>query len=299
MRRGERSALSSGGRGSWCRAPERARGAWRSSGADARRELAAAPGWMRTQGEEPIEAAWRELKEETGLGESDVDRPCRVPGVGRLRVAGGRASRCTAATASGAVRSSSGSCSTHYDADDRADARRQRVRRLAMGRAGVADRPRGRVATARLPAGAWERCERLSSRSGRRSNTCAATHRWPRPSAAAHARRCRRSGPPRRPRQAALRRLVEQDRLTECDLLGPARHGQDHAGAGRCRQHQAGLRTDERGQRRRQGRARRDRAGPAAHRRARARHDPVPRRDPPLQQGAAGRVCCRRSRTAR
>ena len=78
------------------------------------------------------------------------------------------------------------------------------------------------------------------------------------------------------------------------DLLGPARHRQDHAGAGGRRQHQTGLRTDERRQCRDQGCARRDRAGPPANRRARQGHDPVPRRDPPVQQGAAGRTAARR-----
>ena len=37
-----------------------------------------------------------------------------------------------------------------------------------------------------------------------------------------------------------LRRLVEQDRLTQRDLLGSARHRQDHAGAGGRRAPPAG-----------------------------------------------------------
>ena len=71
--------------------------------------------------------------------------------------------------------------------------------------------------------------------------------------------------------------------------VGAAGHGQDDARPGRRRDHGQGLRADVGRHRRRQGRPRRHRAGPPAPRRARTGHDPVPRRDPPLQQGPAGR----------
>ena len=56
-------------------------------------ERADSPGsWQLPQGglhrgESPIEGAWRELGEETGLGRGRRGRPRRVPGVDRLRVA--------------------------------------------------------------------------------------------------------------------------------------------------------------------------------------------------------------------
>ena len=82
------------------------------------------------------------------------------------------------------------------------------------------------------------------------------------------------------------------------DPLGAAGHREDHAGPGHRRPHQQGVRAAQRGERRREGRARRARAGPAPPRRARPGHDPVPRRGAPLQQGAAGRAAARRRERA-
>ncbi len=87
-----------------------------------------------------------------------------------------------------------------------------------------------------------------------------------------------------------LRRLVEQDRLTSAIFWGPPGTGKTTlalAVAGSTARAFEQMSAVTAG---RQGRARGDRARPAPARRTRPGHDPVPRRDPPLQQGAAGRA---------
>ncbi len=193
----------------------------------------------------------------------------------------------TAATASGAVRSSKWFLFDALDAGIAADTRRQRVRRLALGRTRRGSSRTWSRCAARRISESWAPCERPVHGSSRTAPAQSRAAR--RAAAAADARRRRRPGAPRRPGQAAAQagRAGPSDQR---DLLGPTGHRQDHAGPGRRRQHQACVRADERGQRRRQGCTRGDRAGAAANRRARSRHDPVPRRDPQVQQVAAGRA---------
>ena len=92
----------------------------------------------------------------------------------------------------------------------------------------------------------------------------------------------------------ALRLAIEEDRVPSLILFGPPGLGQDDAGADR----RAHDRRRVRGAVGRLGdgrqRPRGARAGARAARLERPAHDPVPRRDPPLQQGAAGRAAARR-----
>ena len=103
------------------------------------------------------------------------------------------------------------------------------------------------------------------------------------------ARRGHRPAPPARPGQAAARRLrVGQAALD--DPVGPARRRQDDAGApdGRCVRRASSSRC-----RRCSPASRTFARRSSARRRARTTgraHDPLRRRGPPLQQGAAGRV---------
>ena len=81
-----------------------------------------------------------------------------------------------------------------------------------------------------------------------------------------------------------------RDRLSVGAAVGAARHRQDHAGPGGRRPHREGLRPAVGGHRHGQGRPRDHRGRPLPAGRAGAGHDPVPRRDPPVQQGPAGRA---------
>src|SRR6476659_2128673 len=74
------------------------------------------------------------------------------------------------------------------------------------------------------------------------------------------------------------------------DPLRPARRGEDDAGADRRRGRRRGLRGGVGGQRRQSRDPRGDRAGAGAAPGEGAADDPLPRRDPPLQQGPAGRA---------
>ena len=72
--------------------------------------------------------------------------------------------------------------------------------------------------------------------------------------------------------------------------VGPAGHRQDHARAPDRRDDERALHRVQRGAVRHQGDQGGDDGGRAGPPPARAPHDPLRRRDPPLQQGAAGRV---------
>ena len=114
--------------------------------------------------------------------------------------------------------------------------------------------------------------------------------------AAPHPRRRRRPAPPRRSRRpAAGARRSRPAALGH--LVGAARIGKDHAGPPVRRGDGQGAGAAVGRRRRREGRPRGARGAPDAVGRTRTWHDPLRRRGPPLQQGAAGRACCRRSRT--
>ena len=107
--------------------------------------------------------------------------------------------------------------------------------------------------------------------------------------AAGDARRVRRPGA--RPRRGL--RATARDRggpRPLLDPLRPARQREDDARADRRRLDRRGLRGAVGGLGDGEGRARGARAGEGAARHNRPAHDPLPRRDPPLQQGAAGRA---------
>ena len=131
-----------------------------------------------------------------------------------------------------------------------------------------------------------------------RRRAAAASGAARRPAPAADDRRRRRSGPPARSGQAVAPTGGDRHDVVG-PALGSAGHRQDDAGPRRRRHDGEGVRAAVGGHGGRQGRPRGDRARPPTSRRARSRHDPVPRRDPPLQQGAAGRLAAgRRGRHA-
>ena len=191
-------------------------------------------GWR--QGEEPIAGAWRELLEETGLGEADVVARAEYPEWVAYE------------WPEDVIR--------EHGRDGR---RRGQVHKWFLFdalRADIAPTPDGsefvawhwvdpewlvdHVVDWRRPA--YERVlgypvSDLFTR--RRREAPARPGAAGRPAAAAHARRCRRPGPPRRPGQAAAPsgRAGPPDQR---DLLGAARHRQDHAGAGRRRHARSG-----------------------------------------------------------
>ena len=99
----------------------------------------------------------------------------------------------------------------------------------------------------------------------------------------------RRPGAPRRAREAARERHRQGPRAVD-DPLGTARRRQDDARQGHRRAHQVGLRAVLGGARRHPGAARDRRRGEGAARLPGRAHDRLRRRDPSLQQGAAGRV---------
>ena len=116
--------------------------------------------------------------------------------------------------------------------------------------------------------------------------------------AAGDARRVRRPGP--RPRRGL--RATARDRggpRPLLDPLRPSRQREDDACADRRRLDRLGLRGAVGGLGHGEGRARGARAGAGAARHHRPAHDPLPRRDPPLQQGAAGRAPAGRGVRAR
>ena len=92
----------------------------------------------------------------------------------------------------------------------------------------------------------------------------------------------------------ALRLAIEQDRVPSMVLFGPPGSGQDDARAHRRADDGRGVRgaLGGLGDRRERARGAGERARAARH--ERAADDPLPRRDPPLQQGAAGRAAARR-----
>ena len=96
---------------------------------------------------------------------------------------------------------------------------------------------------------------------------------------------------------SALRRAIEERPAPLADPLRAARGRQDDARADRRRDDRRRVRgaLGRLGPGRR--RARRHAAGARPARRQRPADDPLPRRDPPLQQGAAGRAAARASRT--
>src|SRR4051794_14244843 len=111
--------------------------------------------------------------------------------------------------------------------------------------------------------------------------------------AAADARRVRGAGAPPRGRLRAARRARVRAAALD-DPLRAARHRQDDARAARRRARRRGLRGGLGGQRRSRRGPRRHRPSAGAARwSARPRDDLLPRRDPPLQQGAAGRAAAR------
>ncbi len=86
---------------------------------------------------------------------------------------------------------------------------------------------------------------------------------------------------------------AHRDRAGPAPLDGPlraARVREDHAGADRRRELRRGVRGAERRRRRPARGASGDRARPPPARRRRPTDGPLPRRDPPLQQGPAGRA---------
>ena len=91
---------------------------------------------------------------------------------------------------------------------------------------------------------------------------------------------------------SALRTALESGDAALDGPVRPARHGQDDARAARGRARRRRLRGALGGQRGPRRGARGDRARPPAARR-RPPHDLLPRRDPPLQQGPAGRAAAR------
>ena len=106
--------------------------------------------------------------------------------------------------------------------------------------------------------------------------------------AAAWPRRVRRPGAHRRPRLGAARRHRRR-RALQHDLLRAAGLRQDHPCAAHRHRDRRALGAALGGQLGYRGRARRDQGrARSAHPRPGA-HDPLHRRDPPLQQGAAGR----------
>ena len=203
--------------------------------ADVAGQLAAAPGRAgrrRGRRSRPRGAScWRR----PGSGPSDVVARAEYPGVGRRTSGPPSVTGTTHRRQRGSARCSAGSCSTPLDGDIAADARRQRVHRVAVGRPALADRPRGRLAA---------RDAVLDAR-------CCGDPVSDLFSAAAEDRLRAQAPLAARLRPRTLDDVVGQEHLVgpgkplrtpgragpadERDLLGTARHRQDDAGAGRRR----------------------------------------------------------------
>ena len=89
---------------------------------------------------------------------------------------------------------------------------------------------------------------------------------------------------------SALRAAIESGRPHSAILYGPPGSGEDDAGADRGADGRRRLRGGVGGERRQSGDPRGDRAGAGAAALLGPADDPLPRRDPPLQQGPAGRA---------
>ena len=131
--------------------------------------------------------------------------------------------------------------------------------------------------------GAGRRRRRRASRSPPACGRGRWASSWARSTSSAAARRCARD----RGGQAALD-----------DPVRAAGHGEDDAGPAARRERAGRVRGGVGRQRRARGGPRRDRPGAAPAPDERRAHDLLPRRDPSLQQGAAGHAAARRSRTA-
>ena len=135
--------------------------------------------------------------------------------------------------------------------------------------------------------------DRSTLRHGRRRSAGAAGPAPGRPAggshAAAHAGRDDRAGA-RAWRGVGAAERDRERQAAQRDPLRAARGGEDDAGADRRGGGRRGLRGGVGGQRRQSRDPRGDRAGAGAAAGQRAADDPLPRRDPPLQQGPAGRA---------
>ena len=182
------------------------------------RPVAAPPGRHRA-GEEPIDAAWRELEEETGLGPADVDARRRAPRVGRLRVAGRGRRRAATASARSSGGSRSGSSTTTVEPAP--DGREFVAWRVGRRRRGCVDH----VVAFRRPAyapGARRHDDVTDDLFSRRPPSSVCARQAPlaarlRPRTIDDVVGQRHLLGPGRP----LRRLVEQDRLSSVLLWGP------------------------------------------------------------------------------